>query len=111
MNTFKAIRGSSGLYPITQLYVIAVVVLVITVEGWIGLGSAIAILGLTAVIAILIAACAELHLLHHMMDGQRTETLARLDQLEAIISRHGWTLPPEPPKVTEARIEAEEDDA
>jgi hypothetical protein len=107
VSVLTAIRDSSGLYPITQFYVVAVLVVIIAVEGWIGVGSAIAILGIFAALAILTAAWSELKLIHKMVNSQRTETLARMDQLEDIIVAHGITLPPEGWKVSEARSDAE----
>lgn len=106
MTVLQAVRNSSGLYPMSAYWVVASAVVALAVEGWIGLGSAIAILGIAAALAILTAAWSELKQIHKMMDGQRAETLARLDKLETIITSHGIPLPPESHEVAEARVES-----
>jgi hypothetical protein len=106
MSALKVIRESSGLYPITAYWVVASIVVALAVGSLIGLGSAIAILGIAAALVILIAAWAELKQIHKMVDGQRTETLAYMQKLEKIILTHDdMTLPTEPLKVREAKVE------
>jgi hypothetical protein len=99
----KHIHRSGSFYPITAFYLAAVCVTALAVRGVLTLNGGAVVLALVAILVVLAATWRELKIVHRMMDGQRTEMLARIDHMTELLTEHGIQPPPPLPAEIEAR--------
>lgn len=78
--TIRRVVHSAGFYPVTGLYLAAVLAVWLTVAGLIDLAAAVAGLGVVAVLAVGYATWRELRTLHELLDIQRAELEALLER-------------------------------
>jgi glucose dehydrogenase len=99
----RRILRSAGLYPITTVYVSGVALIMSAVMDFTSIPASIIIFGVVALLAVVWAALRELRAVHILVDGQRHELIARIDQLTAIILEMGVVMPAAGPKEQDAR--------
>jgi hypothetical protein len=96
----SVIRNSAAFYPLTTLYIAAVLALEAAVSGLVRLDTAIIGLGIVTVILILASIYrevryqrAEVKKVHTLVNSQRTELLERIEQLVAALQVAGVAVP------------------
>lgn len=107
MNT-RSVVASAGFYPVSQMYVVAVAVLVALVNTWISLTGAIVVLAVVAVATVTSVMLRELKTVHRVMNGQRVELLERIDLLTEALLNHDVRVPTESAGTRQIRVEATE---
>lgn len=110
MTALRKIVQSAGFYPITALYLVGVGLILLLVQGLIDLKTTMAILGFAAVSALLFAAWRELQKgreeltkVHQLVNSQRSEMIARIDELSALLTASGVVVPPIGEREADAR--------
>ena len=84
MIPYRPVLHSPGFYPITSFYLSAVVVLVFTVHGFFTLAQGVVLLAICGIGSILIAAWRDLKAVHTLVNGQRSEMLTEIADLEEL---------------------------
>jgi hypothetical protein len=100
------VSRSASFYPISCLYLGAVVVIMLIARGLLSLGAGLILLACLAILALLAATWRELRTVHKMMDGQRLEMLARIDHMTELLAEHGISAPTPGPEEQAAREQA-----
>lgn len=117
--TPRVVFGDATFYPLTVLYVGAVALILLVTRGTIPVPAAVILLGLLAALLMLTnvvrvlrkiaAEQAELQAaqtaIHRLVDGNRVELLARVDQLSGLLANRGVQVPPAAPEVQRTRRE------
>lgn len=93
MKFLTDVSRSAGLYPISLLYVAAVAIVCAVASSVLTPGVAVIALGLVAILSACFATWRELRKVHVLVNGQRTELIARIDQLTELLIRSGVVVP------------------
>ena len=107
--TMRQVYRSAGFYPLTGLYLVGVSLIWLITSGRLFVIYGVLILSIFAIFALLLAAWRELKAVHKLVDGQRAELLARIDELVALLIDSGVVVPPSGKKEKAARDDEERD--
>ena len=110
MSVVRDIYRSAGFYPITGLYTGGVVCALFVADGEIDLPSGLIIFAFLALTALLLAAWKEVRMVHHLVDSQRAELLARIDELSALLVKAGVVPPLSGQREQDARDDIRRED-
>lgn len=100
---------SAGFYPLTALYLTGVVIVYLIANGVVTLPYGIFALSLAVIFALVFAAYRELKAVHRLVNGQREELIARIDELNALLTASGVVVPPPSTSEERARADSERD--
>lgn len=101
--TASIVVGSASLYPITAVYLVAVVLLWCTMSGLLRIAVAVIILGLVTVCAVSWSAYREARIVHTLIEGQRAELLEHIGALREALAGAGVSIPAAGRREQEAR--------
>ena len=94
MPTATRIVRSVSFYPLTTFWITASVFMVLVAEKFLTLVQGLIMTALTALLALVYGLHRELKTVHALVNGQRTELLARIDQLVDLLKSSGVVVPP-----------------
>lgn len=94
MNPVRTIYRSATFYPVSTVYLTGSAVAVGITAGWFSLNIGLVCLTAIAIITVLTGLLREVRIVHHLVNSQRDELLARISDLVASLNEHDITLPP-----------------
>ena len=102
MTVVNDVLRSAAFYPVTSFYVGATVLVVLVAGGHVDLTAALLILILIVLLVLLWSTRRELKAVHHLVDGQHADLVARVEQLTQLLVHSDVDVPDDPADVKEA---------
>lgn len=97
MSRLRRFTSSIAFYPVTAVYVAAAAASAAVAGRYLRLDLALVIVALVAVMAIQLSMRHEVRTVHHLVNSQRDELVARIDQLTAALVAAGLPVPDDRP--------------